>query len=442
MTGNALTERYLELGIDADELPDLVHRTVDLGPTSYGGRCLNRPVFLAEEQWRRLEEDLGHLHSALQALPGRLFGGDLGAFARAAGMTEPQVTAILRASSASLTKLARADLYHDGDAFRLMELNIGSTVGGLDNALLNRAVLNHPAVADFVKANNLSFVDTMAELAALLFAECDIPPGQRPLMAAADWPSSFETLEPQLRASAEALAPLGIEAVACHLGQLEMRDGRVWLHGRPVDVLYRVFLIEDLLAPESAELVDPVLRAAERGEVKIFTPIDSELYGSKAALAMLSDEANRHLYSAAELASLDRVLPWTRMVRPGPVTVDGEQVQLRELAVDQREDLVLKPAMLHSGSGVVLGWQADADEWRRALEAAMGGPYVLQRRIRGLPEFFLFTDGIAPMLLKWGVFTVGRGFGGAIVGGSTDLTGGVLNSAGGATLGCCFHETD
>ncbi len=220
-----------------------------------------------------------------------------------------------------------------------------------------------------------------------------------------------------------------------------MHGGRVWLDGRPVDVVYRVFLIEDLLDAEGPDLIDPVLRAAERGEVAIFTPIDAELYGSKAALAMLSDEANRGRYDAAELASLDRLLPWTRMVRDGSVTVDGERVDLREFALEQREDLVLKPAMLHSGSGVVLGWQVGTDEWGERLRAATDGPYVLQRRIRGLPEPFpAAAGGTEEMLLRWGVFTVGRGYGGAIVGGSTDLAGGVLNSAGGATLGCCFHE--
>jgi hypothetical protein len=38
------------------------------------------------------------------------------------------------------------------------------------------------------------------------------------------------------------------------------------------------------------------------------------------------------------------------------------------------------------------------------------------------------------------VFTASRGFAGAIVIGSPDLTGAVLNIGGGATGGCCFHE--
>ena len=47
-----------------------------------------------------------------------------------------------------------------------MELNMGSTVGGGDNAMLNRAMLAHPALAEFVHAHSLSYVDTMAEQVA------------------------------------------------------------------------------------------------------------------------------------------------------------------------------------------------------------------------------------------------------------------------------------
>jgi len=444
VTRNKITGRYLDevarLGLDPAELPAAAHRSVDLGPSSYNGRCNTRPVFLDGQERSQLATDLDRLHGALAALPARLFGGDLAAFARAAGMTDAQVTAIMRTRSQTPTRLGRADLYHDGSWFRLMELNMGSTVGGLDNAMLNRAFLSHPVVADFVASNGLSYVDTMAELAGMLLAESGVGAGERPLIAAADWPASFETLEPQLRTSAAQLGELGIEVIPCHLGQLRVAGGRVWLGERPVDVVYRVFMIEDLLDPAAPELVDPVLRAAERGEVSIFCPMDTELYGSKAALAMLSDEANRHLLSPAELASINRILPWTRMVRDGEVTADGELVGLREYAVDQRENLVLKPTMMHGGIGVVLGWTVDAGEWADRLAAAVDGPYVLQRRIRAEPEPFPLDGGVRPMLLNWGVFTVSSGYGGAIVRGSTDLAGGTLNSAAGAALTCCFHE--
>jgi hypothetical protein len=168
--------------------------------------------------------------------------------------------------------------------------------------------------------------------------------------------------------------------------------------------------------------------------------MDAELYGSKAALAMLSDEANRHLHDPAELVSLDRLLPWTRMVRDGSVTHEGERVDLLELARAQRENMVLKPTLLHGGLGVVMGWQVDDDEWDGHLRSALGGSYVLQRRIHAVPELFPSAEGPQPWVLRWGVFLTSRGYGGAMVGGTTDLTGAELAYGGTSVCSCCFHE--
>ena len=81
-------------------------------------------------------------------------------------------------------------------------------------------------------------VDTLRE-------ECGLPADARPVVAAVDWPESFVQLEAQLQHSAAALAPHGLDVIPCHLGQLRFADGRVWVGERPVDVLDRIFLLED-----------------------------------------------------------------------------------------------------------------------------------------------------------------------------------------------------
>jgi hypothetical protein len=215
----------------------------------------------------------------------------------------------------------------------------------------------------------------------------------------------------------------------------------VWLGRRPVDVIYRVFMIQNLLEPDGPALIDPILRAAERGEVKLFTPMHAQLYSSKGALALLSDEANRSLCTAAELASLDRLLPWTRMLRPGPVTVDGERVDLLDYATGHRADLLIKPTARHGGQGIVTGWRTGAEEWDQHLRAALGGPFVLQRRVRPEPEEFPGPGGPEPWVLTWGAYLGRRGYAGMWVRGEADPDTSGVNMATGAFATCCFHET-
>ncbi|MFD9353183.1 hypothetical protein [Streptomyces sp. NPDC060031] len=446
----SLTEDYLarvaECGAKGGELVG-AQKDSELLDTFYSGKYLSRPLFLGRAEQVRLHTDLENLRAALAGLPDKLFGGDFAAFARAVGLTEVQVSAVMRGRGPSVSRQTRADLYLDETGFKLLELNIGSAVGGMDNADMCRELLEHPVLADFAEGRGLGFVDSMREQVNNVIVEGGFQPGDRPVVALTDSPDGYAKMLPYMTVLCERWTELGLDAHPCHLGQLEARDGRVWLGDRPVDVVFRVFLIGDLVkSPEVATLMDPVLDAAERGEVRIFTPLDSAAYASKGALALLSDEKNRELFGAEELASLDRILPWTRMARPGPVTLEsGERVDLVEYAVAHQQDLALKPTSLAGGDGVLLGW-ADGltpQQWREQVLAALGGPFIVQRRVRPIPELYPDENGdLQPWTPLWGVFTVANGYGGAYIR-ATPAAGGdvVVNVATGAYAGAVLHET-
>jgi hypothetical protein len=441
MTNSRLTEAYLagfsHRGERASEVHSRVHDAV--ADTSYEGRSLSRPGFLDSPSISQLTSDLDRLYTTLTGLPDRLFAGDMAAFARAVGATATQAEVILRGSSGTASRMGRADFYLTASGFQLMEINWGAALGGLDGAILNRAMLAHPYIAEFVQEHDLGYVDPLPELVHTLFTECKVAPAARPAVALTDWPGSFDHLEPQLRTSAALLTPFGMDVYPCHVGQLRYAGGRVWLGERAIDVVYRLFLMEDLLGESGPALIQPVLQAAERGEVAIFSPMDADLYGSKGALALLSDEENRQLWSPAELAALDRILPWTRMVRPGPVTVAGTRVDLVDHAIAEQQELILKPTMMHGGQGIAAGWLTEPAEWRARLEDAMGEPYVLQRRIHPVPEKFPTDTGTEEWTLSWGAFMVSRGYGGMWLRGSRDPDA-TVNMATGATATCCFTE--
>jgi hypothetical protein len=441
---NELTEKYLAAfqasGLRASQFHAGV-QPASVG-THFDGRCLTRAGFLQREQVDRLEADLETLFRCVTSLPDRLFGGDLGAFALETGVPRQQVDAIVRGRGNAPSRLSRADLYLDETGFKVMELNMSAALGGIDSGGLIRAMLAQPFMADFVAEHNLGYTDTMVEVAQTLLTECDVAPGTRPVVAFCDWPASYPLLEEQLHKNAASLTKLGMDAFACHVGQLRVDDDfQVWLGDKHVDVIYRLFLIEDLLDPAGPGLIEPVLSAAERGNVRIFSPMDAELYGSKGALALLSDEANRGVFDERELECLDRILPWTRMVRPGPVTVDGGRVLLEDYAISAREELILKPVMLHGGQGVTPGWQTEPDGWARLIEAAMHEKSVLQRRIHPRTELFPSDDGPTEWLLVWGAFLGARGYAGMYLrGGPAEEQNAVLNMVTGATGSCCFHE--
>ena len=292
--GATLTRLYLDrverTQARASELLGPLQTTEDpLLTAFYRGRYLSRPLFIGRDELDQCYADLERVRAALVSLPGRLYGDDLAAFARGVGEAGYPVQALLRGRTGRVSAMGRADLYACESGFKLLEYNMGSALTGLENADLCRALLEHPLLRGFAAEYRLSYTDSMREQVASLRTEAGLDGaaldgGRRPVVVVTDWPASFAgPLGGYMRRLAARWTELGLDAIACHAGELEARGGRVWLRGRAVDVIARMFIGDNLLDPAAPALIEPVLDAVARGEVAMFTPLDSEIFGAKAA---------------------------------------------------------------------------------------------------------------------------------------------------------------
>ncbi|MET8997206.1 hypothetical protein [Amycolatopsis sp. NPDC004169] len=67
------------------------------------------------------------------SLPHRRYDGDVAAMARAVGFGDARAELISASAAAGRRRpIGRADLYHDGKAFQLLEMNVTSALGGLE----------------------------------------------------------------------------------------------------------------------------------------------------------------------------------------------------------------------------------------------------------------------------------------------------------------------
>jgi hypothetical protein len=454
LSGAQLTDAYLRR-LARDKVPTAQLTAAadenDLLTGAFPGGFLPRPVFLDADELAGLTADLRMVHRMIGALPDRLFGGSHAAFVREVGVTPIQQAVTTRAFNGTLPMLSRYDLYRSADGFKILESNVTSSLGGFQNAEINRAMLSHPALGDFAADNDLTYVDTLRGLVATMLAECgDAVRGDRPTVALVDWPDSFVSYGPKLRSMAALMADLGVDAVACHVGQLRERGGRLEVEGRAVDIVYRFFVVKEIQTQQDADLLEPILRAAERGDVGVFIPIGVDTYGSKAALAMLSDERHRSAVSDEERACLDRIMPWSRPLRRTGTDPDGQEVDLVDYVTANQHELILKPSLDYGGSGIVPGWTVEAAQWSEQVsELAQRGGYIVQRRVRPLPEPFPVAgqDTYEDMYVNWGMFLVDAdatdagGYGGCLLRATADPEVGVVNMSSGARAGCCFHST-
>ncbi|MER5884173.1 ATP-grasp domain-containing protein [Streptomyces sp. NPDC001941] len=445
---NPVTRRFLaaERGAAKMVVPELRNDWNAYG--AGGGKALNRPVFLATADRLSLQADLNGLFELLTTIPDRLFGGDRRAFARAVGMTPTQVDLVMRGAGLRMPPMSRADMYREPGGFKLMELNTGSSLGGWQMGEFSRPAARNRAFQEFAHAEHLVHPDPIGNIASVLRAEAahagfELP--ARPVLALTEWPDGFTYTKPWLDFVVPDFLRHGFDAVVCGLDHFEYRDGVPWVHGRKVDVVYRIFLPGEMADEQrSYDLVDPLLDAVDAGHTFLFAGLDCELYGNKGSLAMLSDERNRDAFTADELALVERILPWTRFLRDEHVHRAGESVDLVPYVLAHKDSLALKPTLLYGGVGVIPGWSVGQDEWEARVRAAVDGPFVVQERVLPVAERFAAEDGegFERMVVAYGVLMVGGAYSGMLVRGTPDPTVGIVSMSNGAQIGCCYHVED
>jgi hypothetical protein len=401
---------------------------------------LTRPAFLDAEQTRILDHDLSALLRTLHALPQRLFDGDEAAFARALGWSQPGAAAALTRLSGPPVPLGRADLVRTPDGFQLVEFNTSSSLGSFEFGELCRATLSDPSFHDFAE-DKLYYVDPLGEMSESLTRLAGLSLADRPTVALVDWVSSPVAVNASL--FIDLMVDRGFRVLSCTVADLDLTSAGLTAHGERIDVVYRTFLLKTAAEdPDAGQRLDVLERAVRAGAVTVFTPLNADLYGTKAALAMLSDPAHADRFTAAERKLMDRVLPWTRSMTGAGRTPAEDGGSLADFVRRHRGDLVLKPSIGHAGRGVVAGWLVSQAEWDALVETSDTGDYIVQRRAQSVAELFYpkSADGDpSTCFLHWGMFVTGSGLSGGFVKGLLDRPQDIRFLGDGSHVGCIFH---
>lgn len=186
----------------------------------------------------------------------------------------------------------------------------------------------------------------------------------------------------------------GHPANICSPDELEFSGGRLRCGEFEVDIVYKRLLVNEYL-PIMRE--QPALLDAYRaGAVCLVNNFRSKMIHKKALFAVLTDPVHARLFTAEELDTIRRHVPWTRKVREGKTEKDGAEIDLLDYVRGNSGRLVLKPNDDYGGHGIYIGWNSTAAEWEAALQAALkDGDYLVQERVPTARETFpaLAEDG-------------------------------------------------
>ena len=175
----------------------------------------------------------------------------------------------------------------------------------------------------------------------------------------------------------------GYDCIIADPREVTYENNRLMADGKQIHLIYKRVLISELVG--HGGLDHPVIRAVRDHAVCMLNPFRCKILHKKASLAVLSDEANAHLFTAEERAAIERYIPWTRLLEERQTVYEGEQVDLMPFLAQNKDQFVIKPNDEYGGKGVVLGWEVDADQWEATLKTALVEPSIVQKRV-ALPK--------------------------------------------------------
>jgi len=179
---------------------------------------------------------------------------------------------------------------------------------------------------------------------------------------------------------------LGIGTVECDPRDLASRDGRLCIDGEAVDFAYHKISFVELekMRPQS----DRYAAAVGSGRIFVQNGLRARtVCDSKLCLAVMAEPAFHHLFDAGDLAI---VLPHLAWARNGAFLDSGDASHV----ASSKDDYVLKKPLDTRGRGEVVGREASAGEWARALEEARRDGWLVMQYIE--PTRLPATDGGEP----------------------------------------------
>ncbi len=414
MNVDPMTQRFLEAAMSDDRLNDLPQASPVLQSrfTSAGQPLLNRPLFVTHSKLSHFVQDVTLLFDLLLQLPQRCFEGDLERMGAALGVA-PRARALMcrMRDISGLTPpppfYGRADMYDDGESFRLLEFNLGSELGGIERAgEIPKNFLRVPGFAEFASAHRLDWIDTGAAVADALRTAALAIGVTDPVVALIDAPGSLVAYGQHWDSLRQVMEEQGLTFLIGELGEIDYA-GRPSLHGRPINVVLRCVSVAELLEIENGEaLIEPLVQAHEAGRLVLWTSMASTLFANKGTLALLWDLARNGHLNPTDQSLLERITPESFSL------LNGDDRLWRQ-CIEEQTGWVLKPADAYGGQGVVAGWSVAPDAWLAALSAAWDHPFVVQRRVRPKPEPVAMPAGLQQAEAAWGAFFTPAGFAGA-----------------------------
>jgi hypothetical protein len=377
------------------------------------------PKSLARTIWRTTATALAQLTQVLR----RHLTLDSAAWMGTLGYSEDERTWLqTMTDSRSLevaTAFARADFVIGVDGPRLVEINVGPTIGGI--GVMDRYSEVFEFTCRELVGERLAERISMPRPAALwsrilrrlACSQGSVEEGLRIALVVADDEADI----PHPHEAAWYLRREGIMVDIVHVDALRFCGARAETPSGPVDLVYACFTYDQLRMPVYRQFAERAMACHRAGGPLYVSPPVFTLFGNKAMLSYLAHDTG---------SGASSLLLRTRRLEP----------ELHAFASANRTQLVLKPAIGYGGDGVMVGADCTPSIWKEALDGAAEaqGTCILQDYVEPVPISMPTSEGPVPYNFGIGCLAFGGRFGGLLLRQTPATSRGVTNCKQGATF--------
>ncbi|MGH2666774.1 hypothetical protein [Flavobacterium sp.] len=443
-----LSEKFSEFR-NSNEFPSRINTNDDLVPDAfknYGYPVNAWPILINKEMTEQLSELSVKIPKLLQQIPSLYFNNDIEKIADFYYEGDEMMAELgMMCHAKNLDVGCRLDLTYTEDGFKILEANIGSSLGGWQIQSLESVIRkNHPLLMDQSETQNYQTRNTLQIYMKFLIEQIlkQIGKENRTLNLFIDMRDMTDELEKQQNIDffdnlfKQELAKQGLSggAFTADMNELELVDGNLYL----VDTVIHSLIILTL----DVDITSAIFRAFIMDKIYFPDHIGLRMLGDKRNLSLLLELAQAEKFSPQENTLLLKHIPWTSFIENKKVTFRQKEYDFPELLQNNREQFVIKASRGYQGKDVFVGKFLNDDEWDEAIQIALkSGAFIAQE----------FSDSIGfsapneqnewtPHKLIWGSFGFGDYYGGVWVRMSeVKQNAGVINSATGAVEAIVFE---
>ncbi len=398
---NEAVSRYHDLlaeGNVAEESRAMLDDGLEQSKLIFGGRRLSpylRPHFVLEEDFARITTICETVWSAIQKVKDAAIADS--SIIDELGLTEIERDLIsIDPGYAQVSPTARLDSFLTEQAYSFVELNGESPAGIAYADAAYKIYSSLPVMKSFGETYNLRPLYGRRYMLDVLLKSYEEFLGRKtdhtPRIAIVDLKGLPTQKEFEL--FKEFFESEGYSAIICSPDELEFDGKRLRVGEAEIDIVYKRLLVNEYL-PIMAQY--PALLQAYRARaICMVNSFRSKLIHKKAIFAVLTAGRYGSLFTEKERAAIVAHVPWTRRVRAEKSDYRGNDIDLLQFIVANRDRLVLKPNDDYGGHGISIGWNTDEISWEEALRSALiNGDYLVQERVPTARETFpaILPDG-------------------------------------------------